>query len=86
MEQELINSFASLGVVGVIGLVLFRKFINDSESDKTYFRNELKATREIYQEELKKDREIYIASIDKITSRIDNIENDVKDIKETLRG
>lgn len=84
MEEQLMNSFLSLGVCGIVAGVLFRKFLSDSESDKEYFRNEIKETRELYKEELQKDREIYISSIEKITNRIDTIENDVKDIKETL--
>lgn len=86
MEEQLFTSLISTGAIGVIGAILFKKFLNDSENDKAYFRAEIKETRELYKEELKKDREIYINSIDKITSRIDTIEDDVKDIKKTLRG
>lgn len=81
---DITSSFMSLGVVGVVAGVLFKKFLDDSESDKEYFRAEIKETRELYKEELRKDREIYITCIEKITGRIDNIESDVKDIKETL--
>lgn len=82
--EEIMNTFMSLGVTGVVAGVLFKKFLDDSNNDKEYFRNELKESRELYKEELKKDREIYINSIEKITSRIDIIENDVKEIKDKL--
>ena len=81
---DITSSFMSLGICGAISWVLFKKLIDDSENDKEYFRAEIKETRELYKEELRKDREIYITSIEKITGRIDNIESDVKDIKETL--
>lgn len=82
--EEMISQFASLGAVGVVAGVLFKKFLDDSNSDKEYFRNEIKETRELYKEELKKDRETYISSIEKITNRIDVIEDDVKEIKNKL--
>ena len=82
--EEIINSFMSLGAVGIVAGVLFKKLIDDSNSDKEYFRNEIKETRELYKEELKNDRETYINSIEKITNRIDVIENDVKEIKDKL--
>ena len=82
--EEIINSFMSLGAVGIVAGVLFKKLIDDSNSDKEYFRNEIKETRELYKEELKNDRETYINSIEKITNRIDVIENDVKEIKDKI--
>ena len=82
--EEIITQFAGLGAVGIIAGVLFKKLIDDSNNDKEYFRNEIKETRELYKEELKNDREIYINSIEKITNRIDIIEDDVKEIKDKL--
>lgn len=82
--DEMMSSFMSLGCVGIVAGVLFKKFLDDSKNDKEYFRTEIKETREIYQNELKKDREIYIESIEKITSRIEVIEDDIKDIKDKL--
>lgn len=82
--EDMITQFASLGAVGVVAGVLFKKLIDDSNNDKEYFRNEIKETRELYKEELKNDRETYINSIEKITNRIDIIEDDVKEIKDKL--
>lgn len=82
--DEMMKSFMSLGVTGVLAGVLFKKFLDDSNNDKEYFRNELKESRELYKEELKKDREIYINSIEKITNRIDTLEDKVEDINKKL--
>lgn len=82
--EDIMSSFMSLGAVGIVAGVLFKKFLADSENDKAYFRNEIKETRELYKEELKKDRETYITSIEKITNRLDVVEDNVKEIKETL--
>ena len=84
MEEQIINSFMSLGVVGVIAGVLFKLFLEEKAEEKKFFREEIKETRELYKEELKKDRETYISSIEKITNRIDIIEDDVKEIKDKL--
>lgn len=89
--EDIITQFASLGAVGIVAGVLFKKLIDDSNSDKEYFRNEIKESRELYKieleknrEEIQKDREVYINSIEKITNRIDIIEDDVKEIKDKL--
>lgn len=89
--ENLASSMMSYGAIGVIGAVLFKKFLDDSNNDKEYFRNEIKESRELYKieleknrEEIQKDREVYINSIEKITNRIDVIEDDVKEIKDKL--
>ena len=82
--EDMIVQFSSLGAVGIVAAVLFKKFIEDSNSDKEYFRKELKESREIYQAELKADRETYTNSIEKITNKIAVIEDDVKEIKDRL--
>ena len=89
--EELITQFAGLGTVGIIGGILFKKFLNDSEADKQYFRDEIKEMREenkkdreMFQTELDKSRSVYISSIDRITSKISVLEGEVKEIKETL--
>ena len=82
--EEMISQFASLGAVGVVAGVLFKLFLEEKAEEKKFFREEIKETRELYKEELKKDRETYISSIEKITNRIDIIEDDVKEIKDKL--
>lgn len=89
--EELITQLAGLGTVGVMGGILFKKFLNDSEADKQYFRDEIKEMREenkkdreMFQTELDKSRSVYINSIDRITSKISVLEGEVKEIKETL--
>ena len=82
--EEIITQFAGLGAVGIIAGVLFKKLIDDSNNDKEYFRAEIKETRELYKEELKNDREIYINSIDKLTNRLDVVEDTVKEIKDKI--
>ena len=85
MEEQLVQSFMSLGAVGVIAGVLFKKFLEDSKTDKEYFRNELKESREVYLNELRKDREMFTNSIDRLTIRIDSVEDTVKDIMKDVK-
>lgn len=82
--DTIVQNFAGLGVAGVIAGVLFKTFLEEKREEKQYFREEISASRELYKEELAKDRECYITSIEKITNRIDIIEDDVKEIKNTL--
>lgn len=96
--EEMVKEFASLGIIGVIGWLLFSTFLqerkNASEETKNtidYLKSEIAHGRNLYKEELEKDRTVYVNSISKITdsisqmtTRIDNIEDDVKEIKDRL--
>lgn len=96
--EEVVKEFASLGIIGVIGWLLFSTFLqerkNASEETKNtidYLKSEIAHNRNLYKEELEKDRQVYVNSISKITdsisqmtTRIDNIEDDVKEIKDRL--
>ena len=96
--EEVVKEFASLGIIGVIGWLLFSTFLqerkNASEETKNtidYLKSEITHNRNLYKEELEKDRQVYVNSISKITdsisqmtTRIDNIEDDVKEIKDRL--
>lgn len=96
--EEVIKEFASLGLIGVIGWLLFSTFLqerkNANEETKNtidYLKSEITHNRSLYKEELEKDRQVYVNSISKITNsisqmttRIDTIEDDVKEIKDRL--
>lgn len=96
--EEMVKEFASLGLIGVIGWLLFSTFLQErktanEETKNTidYLKNEIVQGRNLYKEELEKDRQVYVNSISKITdsisqmtTRIDTIEDDVKEIKDRL--
>lgn len=96
--EEMVKEFASLGLIGVIGWLLFSTFLQErktaSEETKStidYLKSEIAQGRNLYKEELEKDRQVYVNSISKITdsisqmtTRIDTIEDDVKEIKDRL--
>ena len=96
--EEIVKEFASLGIIGVIGWLLFSTFLqerkNASEETKNtidYLKSEISQGRNLYKEELEKDRQVYVNSISKITdsisqmtTRINTIEDDVKEIKDRL--
>ena len=91
MEEQLIQMIGSYGVIGIAGAVLFKRFLTQSDEDKSYFRAEIKDMREeakkdrqMFQEELDKSRSAFLESIDKITDKMSSLEDEVKDIKETL--
>ena len=91
MEEQLIQIVSSYGLIGVAGGVLFKKFLSDSESDKQYFRAEIKSIREenkkdrdMFQEELDKSRTAFLESINKITEKMSSLETEIKDIKDAL--
>lgn len=85
MEQT-VTFFTSLGAVGIIAYKLGMTFLDEKKEDKALYRQEIKETRDLYKQELEKDREVYINSINSVVTRIENVEDDVKEIKEAIRG
>lgn len=59
----------------------FRESLNVQQE---VFIQEIVATRTAYKEELAKDREVYTQSITSILSQLDEVKQDVQDIKKTL--
>ena len=93
MEEQLFQLLGSYGVLGIVGGVLFKRFLSETSSDKEYFRQEVKDMREeakkdraMFQEELDKSRNVFLDSIDKITHKMSSLEDEIKDIKETLNS
>lgn len=91
--DAILKELGSLGVVGLICGILFKKMLDDDKAkvdqrkeEVEYFRQEITRTREIYQDELKNDRTVYVDSIKQISSRMSDIEEDLKDIKHTIQN
>lgn len=84
MEETLYSYFASYGAIGIIAFVLFKNTLQNHKEQVDYLKAEIATGRETYKSELAEDRKVYLDSISKITSRIDIIEDDVKDIKTKL--
>lgn len=91
MEEQLIQTISSYGVIGIAGGILFKRFLSESSADKEYFRNEIKTMREeskkdrqAFQEELDKSRTAFLESINKITEKMSSLETEIKDIKDAL--
>lgn len=83
--EQMATYISSLGACGFISYTLFKKMISDSESDKNYYRELIKNNQKMYQEELKADRQIYINSINAVVSRLENVEQDISEIKEIIK-
>lgn len=83
--QEFVTLFSGLGVTGVIAYKLFEVFLKEKEQDKIAYREELREQREMYKEELAKDREVYINSINSVVNRLENVEQDVEEIKNLIK-
>ena len=88
---EISNQFMSLGITGVVCFVLGKTFLEEKKADKEYYQNSLKECQDLYREELMEDRRIYLESINVITNslnainnKVTNLEEDIKDIKDTL--
>lgn len=91
MEQDFIGYFTGYGAVGVIAFYLFKNTMSNHQEQVKYLKDELSSSREDYKNELAQDRKAYLDSINKITSnlsemtlKIDNIEDDIKEIKTKL--
>lgn len=83
--EEMITYISSLGACGFIAYRLFDKLVKDSENDKQYYRDQIKESQKIYQEELKADRQVYIHSINSVVNRLENVEQDISEIKEIIK-
>lgn len=83
--EQMTTYISSLGVCGFIAYTLFNKLIKDSEADKDYYRKQIEHTQAVYQQELKADRQIYINSINAVVSRLENVEQDISEIKDIIK-
>ena len=83
--EQMTTYITSLGACGFIAYTLFKKMISDSEADKNYYREVIKENQKVYQEELKADRKIYIDSINAVVLRLENVEQDICEIKEIIK-
>ena len=82
--EQFVTQFTGLGIAGVVCYKLMETFLKEKEDDKQAYRNELKEQREMYREELAKDRELYQNSMHIIVNRLENVEEDVREIKQNL--
>ena len=78
--EEMTTYLSSLGLCGFVAYTLFNKLIKDSDSDKNYYRSQI----EQMHNESKEDRKIFINSINAIVSRLENVEEDISEIKEII--
>lgn len=92
MENDFITFFGSFGAVGFICFTLFKKLLNDVESDKQYYRSEIEKAQNVYREELKNDRQVYqetmnsvADSINSVVNRLENVEQDITEIKGIIK-
>ena len=83
--EQMTTYLSSLGACGFIAYTLFKKLVSDSENDKNYYRTLIENNQKMYQEELKADRQIYINSITAVVSRLENVEQDINEIKEIIK-
>jgi hypothetical protein len=84
--ESIVNEFLQYGVLGIGVFALGSTFLKEKKEDKELYRQEIKETRELYKQELDKDREVYINSINSVVTRIESVEEDVKEIKDAIRG
>ena len=85
--EEFVSQFSGLGVVGVIGYALLKKYLEDSKQDRQIQQEERKEDREMFRQSVENFTKIskeYVESIHKLTARIENVENNTERIEEKL--
>ena len=85
--EEFISQFSSLGVIGCIGYVLLKKYLDDSKEDRRIQQEERKEDREMFKQSVDNFTKIskeYVDSINKLTTRVENVEDNTKRIEEKL--
>ncbi|MGL5718028.1 MAG: hypothetical protein ACRCX2_33805 [Paraclostridium sp.] len=82
--EELITQFASLGIVGIIGGVFLKKYLEESAEDRRIQLEERKEDRDMYRQSIEKFTSIseeYVNSISKLTIRVENLEESTERIE-----
>lgn len=82
--EEMLSQFTGYGVIGVISYKLFSTFLNEKQSDKEAYKEELKELRTMYREELKQDRELYQNSMSLIVGKLENLEEKISEIEKNI--
>ena len=85
--EEFVSQFSSLGIIGVIGYVLLKKYLDDSKEDRRIQQEERKEDRAMFKQSVDNFTTIskeYVDSINKLTTRVENVENNTERIEEKL--
>ena len=85
--EEFVAQFSSLGVIGVLGYILLKKYLEDSEEDRNIQQEERKEDRAMFKKSVDNFTTIskeYVDSINKLTHRVENVENNTERIEEKL--
>ena len=85
--EEFVAQFSSLGVIGVLGYILLKKYLEDSEEDRNIQQEERKEDRAMFKQSVDNITTIskeYVDSINKLTHRVENVENNTERIEEKL--
>ena len=85
--EEFVSQFSSFGVVGIIGYLLLKKYLDDSKEDRRIQQEERKEDREMFKQSVDNFTKIskeYVDSINKLTTRVENVEDNTKRIEEKL--
>ena len=85
--EEFVAQFSSLGVIGVLGYILLKKYLEDSEEDRNIQQEERKEDRAMFKQSVDNFTKIskeYVDSINKLTTRVENVEDNTERIEEKL--
>lgn len=85
--EELITQLSGLGVIGIVGGLFLKKYLNESTEDRKIQQEERKEDRELYKQSVENFTNIskeYVESISKLTVRVENVEETTERIESKI--
>lgn len=82
--EELITQLSGLGVIGIVGGLFLKKYLQESSEDRKLQQEERKQDRELFKASVENFTTIskeYVESISKLTIRVENVEENTERIE-----
>lgn len=82
--EELVTQLSGLGVIGIVGGLFLKKYLQESNEDRKIQQDERKQDRELFKKSVENFTSIskeYVDSISKLTIRVENVEENTERIE-----
>lgn len=84
--EELITQLSGLGVIGIVGGLFLKKYLQESAEDRKIQQEERMQDRALYRQSVENFTSVskkYVESISKVTIRVENLEENTEKLKDS---
>ncbi|MGL5568870.1 MAG: hypothetical protein ACRDB9_06495 [Cetobacterium sp.] len=84
--EELITQLSGLGVIGIVGGLFLKKYLQESAEDRKIQQEERMQDRALYKQSVENFTSVskqYVESISKVTIRVENLEENTEKLKDS---